>query len=275
MRHPGAHRAGRPGARHHSARPGRPGEQPPSQRQLAFCQVGLPRRLGPPAGICPQGAVSREWRPLRISGHEYTKIKLAKADCLACPIRPQCTTSANRPRAFALLPTRQLHQAQMRNRLDQTTTEWQRRTTQSGPRIEGPSHPLAERPHPRPATRQHRPAGGTPFRIHRRLSPFRALCTATARPRVWKLWAHGAWRERLLSDTARWTTLHEHFSPLTPGRHLRPRFSNPHVRAVPMPTWSRNGGAPAQDSQFVNRCRGGRIYVWPNHGGAPLDQKVP
>ncbi|MFJ9821668.1 hypothetical protein ACIRU3_41775 [Streptomyces sp. NPDC101151] len=50
---------------------------------------------------CPQGAVSREWRPLRISGHDYIQVKLAKADCLACPVRPQCTTSATRPRALS------------------------------------------------------------------------------------------------------------------------------------------------------------------------------
>ncbi|WP_251059470.1 MULTISPECIES: transposase [unclassified Streptomyces] len=77
--------------------------------------------------VCPQGAVSREWRPLRISGHDYIQVKFAKADCLACPDRPQCTTSATRPRALALLPTRELHQIQTRNRLEQQTEDWQRR----------------------------------------------------------------------------------------------------------------------------------------------------
>ncbi|MCP3818688.1 transposase [Streptomyces sp. A3M-1-3] len=76
---------------------------------------------------CPQGAVSREWRPLRISGHDYIQVKFAKADCLACPVRSQCTTSATRPRALALLPTRELHEIQMRNRLDQATEQWQHR----------------------------------------------------------------------------------------------------------------------------------------------------
>ena len=32
-----------------------------------------------------------------------------------CPDRPQCTTSATRPRALALLPTRELHEIQTRN----------------------------------------------------------------------------------------------------------------------------------------------------------------
>jgi hypothetical protein len=76
---------------------------------------------------CPQDAVSREWRPLRISGHHYIQVKFAKAECLACPVRLQCTTSATRPRALALPPTRKLHEIQMHNRLDQTTEDWQRR----------------------------------------------------------------------------------------------------------------------------------------------------
>ncbi|MGP4003100.1 IS1182 family transposase [Streptomyces sp. 8N706] len=76
---------------------------------------------------CPQEAISREWRPLRISGHDYIQVKFAKADCLTCPDRPQCTTSATRPRALALLPTRELHEIQTRNRLEQQTEDWQRR----------------------------------------------------------------------------------------------------------------------------------------------------
>ncbi len=77
--------------------------------------------------ICPQGSVSREWRPLRISGHDYIQVKFAKADCLSCPVRSQCTSSADRPRALALLPTRELHEIQALNRLDQQSEEWQRR----------------------------------------------------------------------------------------------------------------------------------------------------
>ncbi|MDF2255870.1 transposase [Streptomyces ferralitis] len=62
-----------------------------------------------------------------MNGHDYIQVKFAKADCLACPARSQCTNSAERPRALALLPTRELHEIQMRNRLDQQTEEWQRR----------------------------------------------------------------------------------------------------------------------------------------------------
>ncbi|MET7539619.1 transposase [Streptomyces sp. NPDC005507] len=64
---------------------------------------------------------------MRITGHDYIQVKFAKTDCLPCPVRAQCTNSAIRPRALALLPTRELHEIQMRNRLDQQTEEWQRR----------------------------------------------------------------------------------------------------------------------------------------------------
>ncbi|MEW2471787.1 transposase [Streptomyces sp. NPDC046994] len=76
---------------------------------------------------CPQGNLSREWRPLRISGHDYIQITFDKATCLACPVRPQCTDAVSGPRSLALLPTRELHKIQQHNRLDQRTEQWQRR----------------------------------------------------------------------------------------------------------------------------------------------------
>ncbi|WP_329276511.1 IS1182 family transposase [Streptomyces sp. NBC_01451] len=76
---------------------------------------------------CPQGNLSREWRPLRISGHDYIQVKFDKATCLACPVRPQCTDAVSGPRSLALLPTRELHEIQQSNRLDQNTEDWQRR----------------------------------------------------------------------------------------------------------------------------------------------------
>jgi transposase len=76
---------------------------------------------------CPQGNPSREWRPLRINGHDYIQIKFDKATCLACPVRPQCTAAVSGPRSLALLPTRELHEIQQHNRLDQRTEDWQRR----------------------------------------------------------------------------------------------------------------------------------------------------
>lgn len=76
---------------------------------------------------CPQDHLSREWRPLRISGHDYIQVKFDKATCLACPVRPQCTDAVSGPRSLALLPTRELHEIQQSNRLDQHTEDWQRR----------------------------------------------------------------------------------------------------------------------------------------------------
>ncbi|MDX3763314.1 transposase [Streptomyces sp. AK02-04a] len=92
-----------------------------------FAKSAFPVDWDDQQATCPQGAVSREWRPLRIGGHDYIQVKFAKADCQACPVRPQCTAFATRPRALALLPTRELHEIQTHNRLDQTTEEWQRR----------------------------------------------------------------------------------------------------------------------------------------------------
>ncbi|MEV6995750.1 transposase [Streptomyces sp. NPDC093228] len=114
----------------------------------------------------PHGTVSRQRRPLRISGHDYIQVKFATADCLDKPVRPQCTTSGTRPRALALRLTRELHEIQMRNRLDQTATKWQRRyAIRAGIEATLP----AERPRPRPAPLPPSRSGH-----------FRALCTATA-----------------------------------------------------------------------------------------------
>ncbi|GGL95673.1 hypothetical protein GCM10010129_44490 [Streptomyces fumigatiscleroticus] len=76
---------------------------------------------------CPQGAISCAWRPLHVSGHDYIQIQFAKKDCLACPVRTQCTDSADRPRALALLPRQSLHEIQTHNRREQRTSQWQRR----------------------------------------------------------------------------------------------------------------------------------------------------
>jgi hypothetical protein len=77
--------------------------------------------------ICPRGQTSRSWGQLRIDGHDYIQVRLDSATFLTCPDRPQCTTSATRPRALALLPTRELHEVQTRDRLDQQTKDWQQR----------------------------------------------------------------------------------------------------------------------------------------------------
>ncbi len=164
-----------------------------------FAESAFPVDWDRQQATCPQGAVSREWRPLRISGHDCIQVEFAKADCLACPVRLRCTTSATRPRALALLPTRELHEIQMRNRLDRTTAEWQHRyAIRAG--IEATlsqnvrAHGLCRSRH-RGLAKTHvqhvltalacnvaRITGwiNTPPTARRRASHFRALCTATA-----------------------------------------------------------------------------------------------
>ncbi|MBZ9645767.1 transposase [Streptomyces sp. PSKA30] len=104
-----------------------PDNSPQAKAGSGFDKSAFPIDWDRQQATCPQGAVSREWRGLRISGHDYIQVKFAKAECLACALRPQCTTSATRPRALALLPTRELHEIQTRNRLGQATEEWQKR----------------------------------------------------------------------------------------------------------------------------------------------------
>ncbi|MFF2426826.1 hypothetical protein [Streptomyces mirabilis] len=46
-----------------------------------FAKSAFPVDWDNQQATCPPGAVSREWRPLRISGHDYIQVKFAKADC--------------------------------------------------------------------------------------------------------------------------------------------------------------------------------------------------
>ncbi|GAB2964312.1 hypothetical protein GCM10023080_026760 [Streptomyces pseudoechinosporeus] len=47
-----------------------------------------------------------------------------EADCLSCPDRTRCTSSATRPLSVAVLPWPP-HETQTRKRLDQQTEQWQ------------------------------------------------------------------------------------------------------------------------------------------------------
>jgi transposase len=54
---------------------------------------------------CPRGKRSRYWSDSKdVYGHPINQIVFDKADCLACPSRPQCTVSKAGPRVIALLP---------------------------------------------------------------------------------------------------------------------------------------------------------------------------
>lgn len=54
---------------------------------------------------CPGGKTSRPWSDgTTKDGRPFHQVKFAEADCRACPVRPQCTRSATRPRQLALRP---------------------------------------------------------------------------------------------------------------------------------------------------------------------------
>lgn len=74
---------------------------------------------------CPQGKVSRIWRPHQRAGHDVINIRFDYADCGVCPVRQQCVSSG-RERALIIRPQPQyaaLHDARRR----QHTAEFRKR----------------------------------------------------------------------------------------------------------------------------------------------------
>ncbi|MGQ4484085.1 transposase [Streptomyces sp. SAS_276] len=120
------HRAGSARARHHAARTGARGQQPPGQSGFGLRQDGLHHRLGQRTGHLPARRDEYVLDPAEPSGHTYLQARFADRDCRPCPDRAWCTSSATHSRSIAVLP-RPLHEIQMRNRLDQQTEQWQRR----------------------------------------------------------------------------------------------------------------------------------------------------
>jgi transposase len=73
--------------------------------------------------ICPQGRVSRIWKPTRDSaGHDIINIRFDYADCRDCPARRRCVSS-DRERALAIRP-RPLYEALHDARRRQHTPEF-------------------------------------------------------------------------------------------------------------------------------------------------------
>jgi transposase len=73
---------------------------------------------------CPQGHTSRIWSSsLDKQGHESITVRFAKADCLACPLRTQCTRSPDAPRALTLQPE-PYHHALLQARQHQETDDF-------------------------------------------------------------------------------------------------------------------------------------------------------
>jgi len=72
---------------------------------------------------CPGGKTSRSWTEATCDDYPFSQVKFAKADCLACPVRAQCTRSATRPRQLSLRP-REEHVALQLARQRQTTDDF-------------------------------------------------------------------------------------------------------------------------------------------------------
>jgi transposase len=76
---------------------------------------------------CPQGKTSRKWteRP-GYRGYDLIRAQFGKQDCLACPVRAQCTRAATDPRQLHFRSQEQ-HEAIQANRKIQTTKEFKER----------------------------------------------------------------------------------------------------------------------------------------------------
>ena len=73
---------------------------------------------------CPQGHTSSSWNPATQRGTPTIVITFAKADCVPCPVRDLCTTSASQRRQLTV-HTRQVHQAQLTARAAAGTKDFQ------------------------------------------------------------------------------------------------------------------------------------------------------
>jgi hypothetical protein len=75
---------------------------------------------------CPQGAVSTMWNPARVNGEDVIVVTFPASTCIPCPVRSQCTRSAQRRRQLSLRP-RVLHETLHNARAEQTTDDWKAR----------------------------------------------------------------------------------------------------------------------------------------------------
>jgi transposase len=73
---------------------------------------------------CPQGKLSRAWKPTEDAFHNATlHVEFAIKDCKACPVHDLCTQSKTAPRSITLRP-QPIHQALQAARQAQTTPEF-------------------------------------------------------------------------------------------------------------------------------------------------------
>ena len=73
---------------------------------------------------CPQGKISRHWKREHGPRDKPTiQVQFSKADCLACPVRAQCTRSTRGRRELTLHP-REAHLALQAARVRQATPDF-------------------------------------------------------------------------------------------------------------------------------------------------------
>lgn len=76
---------------------------------------------------CPRGKHSTNWRPAADRhGDRVIHVDFARADCVACPARPQCTHAASAGRRLTLRPRPQ-HEALLAARAHQETAAFKAR----------------------------------------------------------------------------------------------------------------------------------------------------
>jgi transposase len=82
--------------------------------------------------ICPQGNVSRSWKPeRRPNGKPTIQVQFSRAQCRACPARSQCTRNQSGPRQLILNPKAE-HQAIQAARERQKTQAFKRQYARAG-----------------------------------------------------------------------------------------------------------------------------------------------
>ena len=72
---------------------------------------------------CPQGAVNTSWSRCTQRGTEAIVVRFDTATCTPCPVRDQCTTATRSGRQLSLRP-REVHEAVVAARAEQTTQHW-------------------------------------------------------------------------------------------------------------------------------------------------------
>jgi transposase len=91
--------------------------------------------------MCPQGHQSTRWKPWRDTrGKAVIQVAFAEPDCLACPVRTQCTRSTTRPREISFRPQAEyeaLHQARTRQASEEFKEQYAKRAGIEGTLAQG------------------------------------------------------------------------------------------------------------------------------------------